>query len=103
MAVLEIPLSPEPQTFRITLSQVEYQLTVIWRDADQGGWVLDIADAQGVPILEGAPLVTGANLLSQYAYLGIPGRLIVQTDFAPDEVPTFANLGRSSRLYYEAA
>ena len=100
MAVQEIPLSPNPQTFGITLANVAYQVTVIWRDAAFGGWVVDIADDQGNPIIQGIPLITGADLLEQYAYLGLGGSLIVQTDHDVDAVPTYANLGQTSHLYF---
>lgn len=103
MATWEIPLSPEPQRLAITLAGVAYVLTVRWRDADQGGWVLDIADGQSVPILAGVPLVTGADLLAQYAHLGFAGELIVQTDHDLDAVPTFENLGDTSHLYFVGA
>ena len=89
-----------PQQFSITLGQVEYQLTLIYRDTDQGGWFLDIADTAGNPILQGIPLVTGADLLAQYEYLNFGGRLWVQTLSDPDAVPTFGNLGDDGLLYW---
>lgn len=98
----EIPLANPPQTFLTTLSGVTYSMAVLWRDDPAGGWFLDIADDQGVPIISGIALVTGADLLAQYAYLGIPGRLIVATDHATDAAPTFDNLGALSHLYYIA-
>lgn len=100
MATYEIPLSPAPQTFSILLAGVSYQLTVRYVDAPEGGWLLDIADQAGNVILCGAPLVTGHDLLHQYAYLGIGGQLIVQTDADHDAVPTFGNLGVESHLYF---
>lgn len=100
MATFEIPLSPQPQTFAITLAGRSLALTVMWRDVDQGGWVLDIADGAGVPLLRGVPLVTGADLLAQYAYLGLGGALYVQTDFDVDAVPAWENLGTTSHLYF---
>lgn len=103
MAKFEIPLSPQPQRFLIPINGTTYQLTVQWRDTDQGGWVLDIADAQGAPIVNGMPLVTGCDLLAQYAYLGFGCALTVSTDFDPDAVPTFDNLGQTSHLYFETA
>lgn len=95
-----IPLKAASQKLRTVLNQTEYQLTVIWRDADQGGWVLDIADAVGNPIVSGIPLVTGADLLAQYGYLGINGSLIAHTDRNSDAAPTFDNLGIASHLYF---
>lgn len=98
--IFKIPLSPNPQTFRITLGGIEYRLTFIYRNVDQGGWVLDIADAQSNPIVSGIPLVTGANLLEQYTHLGFKGRLFVQTASDPDAVPTFSNLGTDGLVFW---
>jgi hypothetical protein len=108
--VYEIPLSPMPQRFAIGLpisnapnSSASYVLTFIYRDSPigMGGWVLDIADANGNPILCGVPLVTGADLLAQYGYLNLGGQLGVLSDAAPtDAVPTFTNLGVMSHVYW---
>jgi predicted Zn-dependent protease with MMP-like domain len=100
MTTYEIPLSPSPQTFSILLVGVLYQLTVRYADAPEGGWMLDIADQAGNDILNGAPLVTGHDLLEQYDYLGIGGSLAVSTDGDPDAIPTFENLGVQSHLYF---
>ena len=100
MSNYEIPLSPTPQTFNIALAGTTYQLTLRWNDAPQGGWALDIADDNGGPLLSGIPLVTGADLLAQYAYMGFSGKLIVQTDNDPAAAPTFNNLGQNSHLYF---
>lgn len=100
MAQYEIPLTSDAQTFAIQLAGVSYRITLRWIGGDQGGWIIDIADAQAVPILTGIPLVTGADLLAQFAYLNFGGSLVVQTDHAPDDVPTYANLGDTSHLYF---
>ncbi|WP_283149018.1 phage baseplate plug family protein [Silvimonas soli] len=96
----EIPLSATPQTFPITLSGVDYRMTVQFRNADQGGWVLDVADGQSNPLVQGIPLVTGVNLLAPYGHLGFTGRLWVQTTNDPDAIPTYANLGTDSHVYW---
>ncbi|VVD75620.1 bacteriophage protein [Pandoraea aquatica] len=96
----EIPFSPTPQAFRVTLSGVEYTLTVQYRAADNAGWMLDIADANGAPILGGLPLVTGTDLLAPYAYLGLGGRLWVQGAGHPDNTPTFDDLGVGSHVFW---
>lgn len=100
MAIFEIPLSSASQTFQITLAGVQYQMTLIWRSAPQGGWILDIADSQGNAAISGIPLVTGADLLAQYSYLGIGGELWVQTDSDAATVPTYDNVGATSHLYF---
>lgn len=103
MTTYEIPLNAASQTFQIQLAGVTYALTLIWREAPGGGWILDIADGSGNRILSGVPLVTGADLLAQYAYLGIGGELWVQTDSDAAAVPTFGNLGTDSHLYFVTA
>lgn len=101
MSISQIPLVVgTPQTFRITLSQVAYQLTLKYRNNMQAGWVLDIDDSLGNPLVYGIPLVTGCNLLAQYQYLGFGGGLYVQTLSNPDAVPTFENLGDDGLLYW---
>ena len=54
-------------------------------------------------LVSGIPLVTGVNLLEQYAHLGFGGGLYVQTTSNPDEVPTFTNLGVDGLLYWVTA
>lgn len=96
----EIPLTPDPQTFTVTLSGVIYRLTVQYRDAGGTGWILDVADASGNPLVNGIPLVTGVDLLGQYAYLGFGGRLWVQGAASPDDVPMFDDLGIGSHVFW---
>lgn len=116
MAVFEVPLSPQAQRFSIALGGVSYQVTLLWRDLRsanavgpggealgderQGGWVLDFATAEGAPLLQGVPLVTGTDLLAPYATLGFVGSLVVQTDHDPGATPTSDNLGSASHLYF---
>ena len=91
-----------PQTFSIQLGGATYQLTFLYRNdtSGLGGWTVDIADAMGNPILQGVPLVTGADLLAQYPHLGFGGSLVVQTTSDPDAVPTFENLGDDGQVYW---
>ena len=101
MPTFEIPLTPEAQKFLITLTGVQYQFTLRYRNASVGGgWVLDIADSVGNAILSGVPLVTGCDLLAQYAYLGFGGELWVQSDLDPGAVPDYDNLGVTSHVYF---
>lgn len=101
MAVFAIPLQVgTPQTFSIQLSGVTYRLTFLYRNDPNGGWTVDIADVAGNPIVQGIPLVTGADLLAQHKDLGFQGALVVQTTNNPDAVPTFANLGKEAQVYW---
>lgn len=63
-------------------------------------WVVDLLDVDSVPILQGMSVITGADLLEQFAYLGLGGQLISQTDHDTDAVPTFENLGTSGRVFF---
>lgn len=98
--LFEIPLRAQPHVFAVTLVDRQYEMTVQWRDTVGGGWFLDVADGDGSPIVSGIALVTGADLLAQYAYLGIGGSLYVATDGDADQVPTFTNLGGECHLYF---
>ena len=97
-----IPLENVPQTFTIDLAGVTYTLTSKWNDMAQS-WYLDIADESGNPICAGMPFITGADLLSGLAYLGIDGALIVYTNGDPSAVPTIDNLGGDCNLYFQSA
>lgn len=98
-----VPLSTDPQQFEIALGGITYEITLKWNDQPDGGWVIDIADNTGVPIVCNIPLVTGTDLLDGLAYLGIPGSLYVYTKGAsPFDVPTHDNLGTDSNLYFIA-
>jgi hypothetical protein len=101
--VSEIPLISAQQTFTMLINGINYTFTFAYRDVEDGGWTMDIADAVGNSIIGGIPLVTGSNLLEQYSYLGIllPGQaLFVASDGQQaDAVPTYTNLGAQSHLY----
>lgn len=99
MTPYRMPLLATPQTLSITLAGVVYNLNVYWcRQAS--AWILDIADSANRPLLNGVPLVTGADLLAQYGYLGFGGQLIAQTDHNALLPPTFDNLGSAGNLYF---
>lgn len=103
----EIPTIPSPQSFSISLKNVVYNMTLIYRgvindDTGEqiGGWVLDLADTNSVPLVAGIPLVTGADLLAQYEYLAVGGSLIVLSDTGMWDVPTFDGMGSAGHLYF---
>lgn len=100
MTVYNIPLSPQPQVFSIELAAITYRLRFYWNDAENGGWIMDIASSTDIPIVQGIPLVTGTDLLAQYNYLGFGGAIFVQTPSDEMEPPTFSNLGVGSFLLF---
>lgn len=97
-----IPFSNVPQDFSITLANKELRMVTKWNASDEGGWLLDIFDGiTDASIISCVPLVTGADLLEQYEYLGLGGRLIVYTDGDELATPTLENLGVESNVYFQ--
>lgn len=99
MKTIEIPLTPEPQTFSITFGTKTYRLRFAYTKWPEAGWLLDISDDQGNALVCGIPLVTGLNLLAPYAYLDIPALLYVVNKKDPFMPPEFNNLGTDVKLY----
>lgn len=101
MPAYEIPTGPSPRTFSIALPSGTYSMRLAYADTDQGGWWLDIGDSAGNALVCGIPLVTGCDLLAAYGYLGFGGKLFVANDGDPGAVPTYADLGSTSHMYFE--
>lgn len=99
MSTFEIPTIPEPQRFSIKLGGKTYIVDVRW-NRYASCWQADIADVNDNPVLDGVMLVTGADLLGQFEYLGFGGLLTASTDHDADAVPTFTNLGSEGHLYF---
>jgi hypothetical protein len=95
----EIPLIPQAQQLLVALGGTTYQLTVRWNN-QATIWVLDIADSSGNEIVTGIPLVTGTDLLGQFAYLNLGGSLVAQTDTDMTLPPTYDDLGDTGHLYF---
>lgn len=97
----EIPLQPSnPTIFSIDLDDVTYSFRMTYNEAQEGSWILDIADANLNLILSGVPMVSGVDLLAQYRHLGFTGGLYVTTDRGAGEVPGFADFGAVAHLFY---
>jgi hypothetical protein len=98
--VFEIPLVSVPQKLQIALGGTNYQIEVWWCWPVEC-WMVNLIEADtNTPLLMGFPLITGADLLQQFVYLGVPGQLIVQTDADVLAAPTFDDLGQLAHLYY---
>ena len=103
MALYEIPLTPEPQAFGITLAGRSLRLVLRWAESPAadvpGGWLLDILDQPDdvTPLVCGIPLVAGCDLLAPYAYLSPGGSLWVSGGMPP----TLDNLGETVLLLFE--
>lgn len=95
MNITEIPLVPQNQAFSITLAGALYKVAIIWR---AGCWYMDLSDSSNSLIAGSIPLVTGADLLEQYAYLGLGFSLFVVCDADGQDYPTENDLGIGSHL-----
>lgn len=94
----KIPLGAGAQSFVVPLAGVSYRMLLRWCASNATpAWVLDISTEAGAPLVRGLPLVTGCDLLSQHAHLGIGGGLYVVSDTDP---PTFDSLGTTTKLYF---
>jgi len=96
MMITEMPLQPQNQTFSTTIASSLYKVTVIWRAVC---WYLDLSDSTGTLIAGSIPLVTGADLLAQYAYLNLGFSLFVVCDADEQDYPTENDLGIRSHLF----
>ena len=100
MAVYEIPTGPSQCTMTVALGGTTYGMRLAFADAPEGGWFLDLSDVQGNPLLCGAPLVEGADILGQYAYLGVPGHMWVMREAGSADL-SYDNLSVTWHLLYE--
>ncbi|EDJ7416999.1 hypothetical protein CHY15_06285 [Salmonella enterica subsp. enterica serovar Brandenburg] len=95
MTIQEIPLTADNQQFSIILAGITWRIRIIWRDLY---WIMDLQNDRGEPVISGIPLVTGADLLAQYAYMGLGFKLVVMCDDSTQDYPTKTDLGGSSHL-----
>ena len=95
-----LPLQPFPQRLSVSLLGTFYNLRTRWSNASNC-WMMDIADQDNNPIVGSICLVTGADLLEQYGYLGIGGGLLVETTQGPpNTVPGFRDLGVTAQVFF---
>lgn len=99
MALFQIPFANIPQKFSIELGGTLYYLVNRWNPMEEGGWFIDIYDADELPLIMNLPLVTGTDLFQQFAHLDLPGSLIVFTDGDDSALPTLENLGSESNVW----
>lgn len=99
MTIFEIPTKSIPQQFSVQFPNGNtYTLRLIYQFNTDQCWLLDISDVNDNPLVCGIPLITGADLLAQYAYLGFGCSMFATTDGAPGTPPNFYNLGSAGHL-----
>lgn len=96
-SLVELPLQARPQRFRAIIGGLGYRFTVQWCDPAQA-WRMDVSNDAGEALVNGLMLVTGCDIVEQFAYLGFNFKLAAYTDHAPEQVPTFENLGATGHV-----
>ncbi len=94
MTMYQIPLTTGAQSFTINLGDVQYKMTLIYRDAEGGGWFLDMERSDGTDAIYGIPLVLGVDLLAQHSYKGF-GHLYLNMDGGVTHRPTYEEMGKT--------
>jgi hypothetical protein len=95
-----VPLLNTPQRSQLSLSGVDYIFINRWFSG-MNLWVFSLLSADDESILiNDMPLITGADLLEQWEFLGIPGKMICLTAGDQGAPPTFDNLGGAANLFY---
>lgn len=104
-----VPVTSDPnQAFSVTLSiddaPVTLQLRIRFSEM-AGYWTLTIKDASGVLLLDSVPMLAGAypaaNILGQFAYLGIGSAYVVNASGVEEDSPSSTNLGSDWVLVWD--
>lgn len=98
--MIQIPLTSGPQTFFIGLGDYYWQITLLYRDSDLGGWSIDMERTDDGEQIFGIPVICGVDLLAQFQYRGI-GHLYATVDGRYDVKPTYSDMGATLALYWE--
>jgi len=93
-----IPLTNDPNNtlkFAITIGTTSYTLSLFLAyNTVAGYWTMTISDAKtSTVLLSSIPLLTGCNLLKQYAYMELGEAYIVNIDNNSNDSPNNTNLG----------
>lgn len=62
---------------------------------------MDLQNDRGEPVISGIPLVTGADLLAQYACMGLGFKLVVVCDDNTQDYPTKLTRAVAAIYWYQ--
>ena len=94
-----IPLSSGMQSFGASLGEKTIQIRLMWREAEGGGWFMDLLETDGDPILSGIAVRCGHNLLGQYPHLGL-GKMQIMVDNDDTIALSYSDMGKNVQLYW---
>lgn len=100
MSLLKLPLAGSPEEFETEINNVTYHLRFTW-NAESSRWALDLSLPDGTALIRNLALVTGENLLAQYAHLGLGFALYLDVDGSFEAEAGFGDLGTQAQIYIE--
>lgn len=100
MATVEIPIQSAPQSFSVFLSGLNYTMRVYYADVPMGGWLLDIGDDLGNPLANGLSLAPNANIIEQFEYLDMGGKLYVVNDLDKFAMPDWGAFSETAHIVW---
>lgn len=102
--MLRVTTTAYPDTTqRVELDGAVYSMRLRWTER-AGAWHMDLADSDGLAIVQGIRLVTLHPLLRRYRHLAVPpGELILIDAKDQGGKPTLEEMGERYRLYYVTA
>lgn len=100
--VYEIPINQDNgnQEFDVVLGAKMFKLVLLY-NSRLDRWVMNIKETDGTDIITGILLVTGIDLISQYATADKPqGKLCCYSSDDPTYDPDYETLGKTNILYF---
>lgn len=105
MATLNLPVRSDVKSYTFTIDLNGATFTLRFRYNERGGiWFMDVADAQDNGIVNGVPVQTNVDLLSQTIKESLPDGLFIPIDETGNERDAGENdLGNDIILLFQEA
>ena len=99
MAISYLGLNPGNHVFTTVLGDNTFEMRVLYRDADFGGWYLDMINTISNVGIYGIPIISGVDVLAQFQHLNW-GHLRFDFDPKIGNVPTFDEMGNGVTMIW---
>lgn len=100
MSTFSIPLTTGNQKFNVSLADKSFEISLIYRASNNGGWFADIYEQKSGVTVNGIPLLIGTNLLEHKQYLGW-GRVECALISGEERDLSFEDMGSTVIVYWE--
>lgn len=95
--IYKIPLTLDPdQNFKCTVPISGKNLSLFFRirfNTVAKYWTISVSNSKGEILVDNIPLVTGVDLLGQFAHLGLGSAVVAKTGKSTMDSPDDTNLG----------